>query len=159
MDKNECRCPVCGDKLIIHKEAQNGGMDGRYYDWVIECQNCHLIHIEYAADCFYGREYYETPEDAMGHLKEYISMVRKRIQNAIEEKILYGEQNDEGTESVKPVLDFDGKDVWRCGKCGATIFHPENTQADEDEKNYNKYCRKCGREVKWNDEAGSNRSN
>lgn len=52
-------------------------------------------------------------------------------------------------EPVKPYMDFDGSDVWRCGNCGATIFHPSHTQADEDEKNYEKYCQHCGREVKW----------
>lgn len=134
MDKNECRCPVCGGKLTIHKEAQNGGMDGRYYDWVVECPNCHLIRIEYAADCFYGREYYETPEAVMDNLKKYIHEVRSRIQDKIQRAILYGTQQIGETEAVKPVLDFDGKDVWRCGNCGGTIFHPSNTQADEDEK-------------------------
>ena len=52
-------------------------------------------------------------------------------------------------EAVKPHMDFDGHDVWRCGNCGATIFHPEHTQADEDERNYNKFCRHCGQAVKW----------
>lgn len=153
----ECRCPICGARLIIKKEAQNWGMDGRYYDWVVDCGNCHLLHVEYAADNFYGREYYETPEAVMDNLKKYIHEVRSRIQDKIQRAILYGTQQIGETEAVKPVLDFDGQDVWRCGNCGGTIFHPSNTQADEDEKkNYNKYCRKCGREVKWNDESGSN---
>ena len=52
-------------------------------------------------------------------------------------------------EPVKPYMDFDSHDVWRCGNCGATIFHPEHTQADEDERNYNKFCRHCGQAVKW----------
>lgn len=73
----------------------------------------------------------------------------------IKKEALYRAQETGEAEAVKPVLDFDGKDVWRCGNCGGTIFHPSNTQADEDEKNYNRYCRKCGREVKWNDKPGS----
>ena len=52
-------------------------------------------------------------------------------------------------EPAKPYIDSDGRDVWRCGNCGAGIFHPEHTQADEDERNYNKFCRHCGMAVKW----------
>ena len=35
-------------------------------------------------------------------------------------------------ETVEPYMDYDGHDVWRCGNCGATIFHIEHSQADED---------------------------
>lgn len=52
-------------------------------------------------------------------------------------------------QPMEPQMDYDGRDVWRCGCCGATLFHPSNTQADEDEKNYRKYCFHCGRNVKW----------
>lgn len=52
-------------------------------------------------------------------------------------------------EAVVPYMDFDGHDVWRCGKCGATIFHIYHNASDEDAKNYAKFCRHCGRSVKW----------
>ena len=52
-------------------------------------------------------------------------------------------------EEVEPYMDFDGHDVWRCGKCGATIFHIYHNASDEDAKNYAKFCRHCGRKVKW----------
>jgi hypothetical protein len=52
-------------------------------------------------------------------------------------------------EPVKPYMDFDGHDVWRCGNCGAAIFHLDHTQADEDAQNYAKFCRHCGKAVKW----------
>lgn len=52
-------------------------------------------------------------------------------------------------EAVEPYMDFDGHDVWRCGKCGATIFHIYHNASDEDAKNYAKFCRHCGRSVKW----------
>ncbi len=52
-------------------------------------------------------------------------------------------------EAVEPYMDYDGHDVWRCGNCGATIFHIEHSHADEDWKNYAKFCRHCGRPVKW----------
>lgn len=54
-------------------------------------------------------------------------------------------------EPVKPYMDFDGHDVWRCGNCGAAIFHLDHTQADEDAQNYAKFCRQCGQAVKWDD--------
>lgn len=34
-------------------------------------------------------------------------------------------------EPVAPYMDYDGQDVWRCGSCGATLFHLSHTQADE----------------------------
>jgi hypothetical protein len=52
-------------------------------------------------------------------------------------------------EPVAPYMDYDGQDVWRCGSCGATLFHLSHTQADEIEQNCVKFCRYCGHEVKW----------
>lgn len=52
-------------------------------------------------------------------------------------------------EPVKPYIDYDGQDVWRCGSCGATLFHLSHTQADENEQNCVKFCRYCGKAVKW----------
>lgn len=54
-------------------------------------------------------------------------------------------------EPVTPYIDYDGQDVWRCGSCGATLFHLSHTQADENEQNFVKFCRHCGKAVKWND--------
>ena len=53
---------------------------------------------------------------------------------------------------VKPYLDFDGHDVWRCGKCHTTIFHVYELTDIECEKKYAQYCRHCGRRVKWDDQ-------
>lgn len=52
-------------------------------------------------------------------------------------------------EPVKPIFDYDGNDVWRCGNCHCNIFHPSRTDADENEKNYRRFCFHCGRAVKW----------
>ena len=52
-------------------------------------------------------------------------------------------------EPVEPFLDYDGKDVWRCGNCHCNIFHPSRTDADENEKNYRRFCFHCGMAVKW----------
>lgn len=52
-------------------------------------------------------------------------------------------------EPVKPYMDYDGHDVWRCGNCHRNIFHPGLTGNDEGEKNYRKFCFHCGRAVKW----------
>ena len=54
-------------------------------------------------------------------------------------------------EPVKPYIDYDGQDVWRCGSCGATLFHLSHTQADENEQNCVKFCRYCGKAVKWDE--------
>lgn len=50
-------CPCsCGGEMEIKKVAQDGGMDGTYWDWVVTCKKCGLTRI-YAADGFYGRKY------------------------------------------------------------------------------------------------------
>ncbi len=46
----------CGGEIKIKKVAQNGGMDGTYYDWELSCSKCGLTKT-YAADGFYGRKY------------------------------------------------------------------------------------------------------
>ncbi len=53
-------------------------------------------------------------------------------------------------EPIKPVIDFDGENVWRCRKCGAELFRPFGTYADEDTKSFVRYCCRCGKMVKWN---------
>ena len=63
--------------------------------------------------------------------------------------VSHGEENlladvlKEQQEAVEPYMDFDGHDVWRCGKCGATIFHICHNASDEDEKNYAKFQMEC----------------
>ena len=52
-------------------------------------------------------------------------------------------------EPVEPRKDFDGHYVWRCGNCGAPMFHSYNGESVEDAKNYVKFCRLCGKGVKW----------
>ena len=52
-------------------------------------------------------------------------------------------------EAVEPYLDYDGKDVYRCGCCHRNIFYPSFTAEDDDEKCYRKYCYHCGRPIKW----------
>jgi hypothetical protein len=46
----------CGGEMEIKKVAQNGGMDGTYWDWKLTCKKCGLT-MTYAADGFYGRKY------------------------------------------------------------------------------------------------------
>lgn len=52
-------------------------------------------------------------------------------------------------EPVAPIFDYDGRDVWLCGNCHRTIFHPTRTDEDENEKNYRGFCFHCGMAVKW----------
>ena len=46
----------CGGEMKIKKVAQNGGMDGTYWNWKLTCNECGLTKT-YAADGFYGRKY------------------------------------------------------------------------------------------------------
>ncbi len=59
------KCPICGNKVKIEKVGYSAGMDGRYYDQLISCDKCHLLNVEYSADCFYRRDYYETAQTAL----------------------------------------------------------------------------------------------
>ena len=52
-------------------------------------------------------------------------------------------------DPVDPYLDFDGRDVWRCGCCHAALYHPKHTHADEDKQNCILFCQYCGRPVDW----------
>lgn len=53
----------CGGEMKIEKVAQNGGMDGTYWNWELTCNKCGLTK-SYAADGFYGREYKTLEEVA-----------------------------------------------------------------------------------------------
>lgn len=57
----------------------------------------------------------------------------------------------EAQEPVEPYMDYDGQDVWRCGKCGNSLMHPSYYESDEDAKNHIRYCSHCGRPVKWDE--------
>ena len=52
-------------------------------------------------------------------------------------------------EPVRPYQDYDGLDVWRCGNCNTSLFHITETEADDDMKNYIKFCKHCGKAVRW----------
>ncbi len=67
------RCPICNHELLLNKETFSAGMDGSYQDWVVECTNCRLLRFEISADCFYGREYAKTRDEAIGKFNSYIS--------------------------------------------------------------------------------------
>ncbi len=54
-------------------------------------------------------------------------------------------------ETVVPTFkqDCDGNFVWACGHCGAYMYHIYD--GIDKAKDYAKYCRQCGKKVKWND--------
>ena len=54
----------CGAKMDIDKTVENGGMDGSYRNWTLRCPRCGIIK-GYAADGFYGREYFSTIEEVI----------------------------------------------------------------------------------------------
>jgi hypothetical protein len=52
-------------------------------------------------------------------------------------------------EAVEPSFKQDEKGifVWCCGSCGAYMYHIYD--GIDKAKEYAKFCRKCGRQVKW----------
>lgn len=52
-------------------------------------------------------------------------------------------------EAVEPKFkqDNNGIFVWACGSCGAYMYHIYD--GIDKAKEYAKYCRQCGRKVKW----------
>lgn len=52
-------------------------------------------------------------------------------------------------EAIEPTFkqDNDGIFVWACGSCGAYMYHIY--EGIDKAKEYAKYCRQCGRPVKW----------
>ena len=75
---NQINCPICNHILNIDKVEHSSGMDGRYYNWRVECSNCYLINIEYAADSFYGREYYRTKDEVIEVFNKGLEKVRNK---------------------------------------------------------------------------------
>lgn len=51
----------CGGEMEIKRVAQNGGMDGTYWNWELICKKCGVTRI-YAADGFYGRKFMTLEE-------------------------------------------------------------------------------------------------
>ena len=58
-------------------------------------------------------------------------------------------------EAVEPTFKQDevGIFVWACGLCGAYMYHIYD--GIDKAKEYAKYCRQCGRAVKWNGRSRS----
>ena len=52
-------------------------------------------------------------------------------------------------EAVEPTFRQyeDGVFAWACGSCGAYMYHIYN--GIDKAKEYAKYCRQCGKKVKW----------
>lgn len=52
-------------------------------------------------------------------------------------------------EAVEPTFrqGEDGVFVWACGSCGAYMYHIYD--GIDKAKEYAKYCRQCGKKVKW----------
>ena len=53
-------------------------------------------------------------------------------------------------EAIEPILRLggDGIFVWTCGSCGAHMYCNIDDKIDK-AKEYAKYCRQCGKAVKW----------
>ena len=62
-------CPLCGGNMKLEKIIATHGMDGSYSNWKLSCTKCGIIK-KYAADGFYGREYYSTKEEVIDDWNE-----------------------------------------------------------------------------------------
>ena len=68
------KCPLCGsNEIFMHKIIENQMMDGYSYEWLIECDNCKLAGTRLPADHFYGRDCYETSDEAVMKWNEMCS--------------------------------------------------------------------------------------
>ena len=85
----------------------------------------------------------EEQEEQIKNRDESIEKAREEI------KWLRGMLKEQ--EAIKPYMDYDGQDVWRCSKCGNSLMHPSYYESDENAKNYIRYCSHCGQAVKWNE--------
>ena len=80
----------CGGEMEIKKVAQNGGMDGTYWDWKLTCNKCGLTRI-YAADNFYGRKYKtfdEVVNDWNKEKEKIIKMTIEKTETFVEHDII-----------------------------------------------------------------------
>lgn len=84
--------------------------------------------------CFDGCPYY----DASKNSAECSSQLVLEVLDLLKEH-----------EVVEPICRHSGEGifVWTCGSCGAYMYHIYN--GIDKAKEYAKYCRQCGRKVKW----------
>ena len=94
-----------------------------------------------------------TKQEAINRIENHLRTHFRDLYpyTVIKEALFMGIEALKVQEPVKPYIDYDGQDVWRCGSCGATLFHLSHTQADENERNCVKFCRYCGKAVKWDE--------
>lgn len=71
-------------------------------------------------------------------LCDYVDQIKTEIEELLKER-----------ETVEPTFkqDEDGIFVWACGSCGAYMYHIYD--GIDKAKEYAKYCRQCGKKVKW----------
>lgn len=68
-------------------------------------------------------------------------------QDILQDVLMPATQHEQ--ESFKPVRDSECGRFWLCGNCGCCVGFEDNDSSDPNE--FDNYCRKCGKEVKWND--------
>lgn len=100
-------CPICGNEVTIEKIGTSAGMEGRYYDWVISCNNCKLLHVEYSADNFYNRTYCKTQEEALAKFDEMCRKAKTGVKTTEPDPRIY---NDKPTGN--PILEDEAYGGW-----------------------------------------------
>ena len=100
-----------------------------------------------------------------GHFKVELSLATK-ILNLLKEQGEQIKNRDESLEKAREEIEWlrgmlkeqeaveptfrqgeDGIFVWACGSCGAYMYHIYD--GIDKAKEYAKYCRQCGKKVKW----------
>jgi len=87
-------------------------------------------------------ELLKEQEDLGTELTNAVELIHKKNERI--EKLLKEQ------EAVEPTFkqDKDGIYVWACGSCGAYMYHIY--EGIDKAKEYAKFCRQCGKAVKWN---------
>ena len=64
------KCKLCGnDNISFEKRTSCQGFGEYCTDWIFYCKKCGCT-LKFAADNFYGREYYRTEEEAINRWNE-----------------------------------------------------------------------------------------
>lgn len=91
-------CPICGNEVTIEKVGTSAGMEGRYYDWVITCNNCKLLHVEYSADNFYNRTYCKTEKEALAKFDEMCRKAKNGVKTTEPDPRIYNSKGGSNLE-------------------------------------------------------------
>ena len=97
-------CPLCGGNMKLEKIIETHGMDGSYSNWKLSCTKCGIIK-KYAADGFYGREYYSTKEEVIDDWNELSETEIKSMTKEQNYMRGYRDGNSDVLDKIKGYVD------------------------------------------------------